>query len=383
MKTLLTSLAILLFMINVSAQKIATKKINQDPFIDFNNLIFVENGEESFIISKYKTTNKDYLCFLQWTNRIYGQDYPEVYNEMLPDTLKYPDLFNPEKSNEAVKGISQKQAQAFCQWRSDRLNEYILIREGILKKNFIQTNEDHFTTESYLSFQYSGMVKNDLLDLKTDKARPVVHTDYFLLPSFYIASKEELKICDSLMKLKSFKAPKRIKSDLDWWFKNELEILKIQATKSPLKFYLSKMKGAKTLEIKKYIKKSQKEFANKAIDYNPAGVLVSAKDYRAFNIHHLKPQTRYYAAFCDSLPNPFTYKFSTLDIKNEFGKMSFIYIADNFDGKPICLYDTEFENSSGGNISETGFYYAMNISYRIFLELQRYTIFKGGRGYRY
>ena len=381
MKNILISLATLLFIQYVSAQKIATKKIKQDPFY-YDNFIFVENGEESFIISKFKTTNKDYLCFLQWTYRVYGNDYPSVYTEMQPDTIKYPDLFNPEKSNDAVKGISQKQAQSFCQWRSDRLNEGILIREGILKKNFNQINEDNFTTESYLCFQYEGMVKNDVIDIKTHKARTIIHTDYFLLPSFYIASKEELKICDSLMKFTNLKTPKRIESDLDWWFKNEFEISKQSSFKSPMELYQSKIQSGKLSNIKKYIKTLQKELANKVIDYNPSGVLVSEKDYRTYKLHHLDTQMRYYPILCDKLSNPFDTKLSSLENKNNLGKMSFSYFADNFDGKPICIYTSEFEDHSTANISETGFYYAMNVPYRIFMEIQKNAL-NFGKAYKY
>jgi hypothetical protein len=385
MKILLTLLVILLFIVNVSAQKIATKKIKQDPFY-FDNFNFVENGEESFIISKYKTTNKDYLCFLQWTNRVYRQDYPEEYNAMLPDTTKYPDLFNPEKANDPVKGVTHKQAEAFCQWRSDRLNEYILIREGIMKKDFSQMNANSFSTESYLTLHYNGLIKNDLLDLKTHEARPVIQSDYILVPGFYIASKEELRLSDSLMKLKSIDPdPPRIKSDLDWWYKNEFEFSESDMNNSPLKFYNSKLKNGQIKNIKKHIKTLQKDLGKKVIDYNPAGVLVSTKDYRTFNIYHLKPQTRYYSVFCDSLPNPFAYKkpYNTEE-KNEQGKMSYRYIADNFDGKPICLYRTEFENQSGSNISESGFYCAMNMPYRIMLEIQKHSLLgMPGSIYRY
>ena len=112
---------------------------------------------------------------------------------MLPDTITYPDIFNPEKLNMPVKGITKKQAQVFCQWRSDRLNEYILIREGILNKNLIQYNESSFNTESYLSGQYEGIVRNDIYDVYTKKARRIIHSDLILIPVFYIASKEELQ----------------------------------------------------------------------------------------------------------------------------------------------------------------------------------------------
>ena len=41
----------------------------------------------------------------------------------------------------------------------------LLIREGILKMDPSQSNEENFNTEAYLAGQYEGLVKNDLVDL--------------------------------------------------------------------------------------------------------------------------------------------------------------------------------------------------------------------------
>jgi hypothetical protein len=45
------------------------------------------------------------------------------------------------------------------------VNEQILIREGIMRSNPNQINEDNFNSESYLAGQYEGLVKSDLQDL--------------------------------------------------------------------------------------------------------------------------------------------------------------------------------------------------------------------------
>jgi hypothetical protein len=376
MKKLLAFLFIILIISTLSAQKIATKKIGQDPFL-FDNFILLQNGEKSFIISKFKTTNKEYLCFLQWTYRVYGQSYSGVYKEMLPDTITYPDIFDPAKSNMPVKGISKKQAQAFCSWRTDRLNEYILIREGILIKDFRQYNENNFNTESYLTGQYEGMVKNDIWDKYTKNIRKVLHSDFILLPGFYIASKEEIEICDSLNKLESIKGLKKITSDLDWWMKNELEFSIPNYDNSPFKSYKSKL-AENTLsdkhKIESFIKKYQKELANVTISFDTIGVMVSDKDLRNFNLYKYKSQMRYYKLISDSLQNPFVRPSLKFEITNKLGNMDYIYIADNFDGTPICIYKSSFEDASTDNISNTGFYCAMNIPYRLYWKLQEFSL---------
>jgi hypothetical protein len=360
------------------SQKIATKNIKCDPFWNFNNFILLENGEKSFIISKFKTTNREYLCFLQWTYTILGTDYPEVYQAILPDTTKFPDIFNPSKANLPVKGISLKQAQAFCSWRSDRLNEYILIREGILRKDFSQSNEENFNTESYLCNQYEGLVRNDLVDLDTKGVRKVLHPDYILVPGFYVATKDEIKTCDSLIKLVSLKPPKKISSDLDWWMNNQLDYSFMDNKKSPLAIFKTKLSGENLSGIKhkkKFIKKYQLQLAKDTISFDPVNVLVSEIDYRTFNLPHFKSQMRYYKLLTDSLPNPFNKSsFSKTEEKDSLGRMNFIYIADNTDGTPILINRAAFEEHSSADISNNGFYCAMNIPYRIYIEFQKFLL---------
>lgn len=381
---------ILFFFISVtwdlSAQKIATRKIKCDPFY-FDNFILVQNGEKSFIISKYKTTNKEYLCYLQWLFRVYGKDYPGAYIEMLPDTIAYPDIFDPSKFNDPVRGISKKQAQAFCQWRSDRLNEYILIREGILKKDFRQIDEDCFNTESYLSSYYLGLVKNDVLDKCTKQARQVIYTDFFLIPGLYLASKAELKICDSLVKLNTIENRKEIKSDLDWWMSNEIKIAAADSNYSPFKSYLSKLQGvslSKDRDIKYLIKKYQKELACKTLNFDTANVITSDNDYRTFNLHTHKTKLRYYKLIVDSLHDPFVYPRSNSEQKDEYGRTDYVYIADNYDGTPICIYKSALEENNMDDVTKNGFYCAMNIPFRLNWELQQFTyIIYSYRHYRY
>lgn len=387
MKKLLTLVSLLIIVSSLCAQKIATKYVKLDPFGINNNFVLLQNGENSFIISKFKTTNMEYLCFLQWTHRVYGQNYPEVYKEMLPDTLTYPDIFNPAKSKMPVKGISKKQAQAFCQWRSDRLNEYILIREGILKKDFNQRNKENVNTESYLTNQYEGMVKNDLLDKYTKTIRKVIHSDFILLPGFYIASAQEIKTCDSLIKIQKIKNQKMIKSDLDWWMKNELEYSISDFSNPPFKSYKSKL-TRNTLsdknKIVSFIRKYEKELGQQTISFDITGVLVSDKDYRNFNLRNFKSSMRYYHLLADSLSNPFIWQAPYTEKKDKLGKMDYIYIADNLDGTPICIYKSAFEDNSANYISNTGFYCAMNLPFRILWKLQEFSLINySNKIYRY
>ena len=69
-------------------------------------------------------------------------------------------LRHPTYKEYPVVGVSWVQANDYCKWRTDRVNEYILCREGILdwEMNNKELNPFHmFNTEAYLAGQYFGM----------------------------------------------------------------------------------------------------------------------------------------------------------------------------------------------------------------------------------
>lgn len=370
---------------SLNAQKIASTKIKNDPFY-FDNLFLVQDDEKSFIISKHKTTNQEYLCFLMWTYRVFGQDYPEVFEEMLPDTVLYPDIFKPEKSNMPVKGINKKQANAFCQWRSDRLNEFILIREGVLGKDFEQKNERNFNTEFYLSNNYNGLIMRNIFDRRINEIRGVIHSDFMLLPVFYVASKEQLKTCQTLIRTTQIKTAKKVTSDLDWWYSNELDFLFFNSNKnSPFDSYLIKVKSsglATKKSIQTLLKKYQTELATQLIEFDTINSMYSNKDFRIFNLPDYEAQLRYFKPITSNAANPFVRLTPSSEEGDYFGKMNYVYIADNFDATPICIYKSVFEERNDNNYS--GFYCAMNIPYRLLWELQESRFIKYSKNiYRY
>lgn len=119
----------------------------------------------SFYLDEKEVTNLSWCEYLYWLNRTYGSDFPLVPVNALPDTLSWANsvgnnenyvkdyLRHPAYANYPVVGISWMQANNYCEWRTDRVNEFILIREGILLMNPMQQNEP-FTTGAYLAGQY-------------------------------------------------------------------------------------------------------------------------------------------------------------------------------------------------------------------------------------
>ncbi|RYZ40850.1 MAG: gliding motility lipoprotein GldJ, partial [Sphingobacteriales bacterium] len=83
---------------------------------------------------------------------------------------------------------------AYCAWRTDRVNEMILIKNGMLKKNQNQVNEDVFTSEAYTTGQYLGTPgRNQKRDLDPNGAgkRNTTYSDGFLLPSYRLPTEAE------------------------------------------------------------------------------------------------------------------------------------------------------------------------------------------------
>ena len=160
----------------------------------------------SFYMDETEVTNHFWTEYLTWLQRIYGSSYPEIVERALPDTaawrnkLAYNEpmvnyyLRHPAYRDYPVVGVSWLQANDFCKWRSDRVNEGILIREGLLVHNpNAQIDEEHFTTETYLSGQYQGERLREGLPsygLNTE-FRDVRIEDGVLLPDYRLPTEAE------------------------------------------------------------------------------------------------------------------------------------------------------------------------------------------------
>ncbi len=118
----------------------------------------------SFYMDETEISNMNWCEYLYWIGRTYVE-YPMIYKKALPDTLCWREklgynkpyveyyLRHPSYRDYPVVGVSWLQASDFCAWRTDRVNEYILIREGVLIMNPEQQSEP-FTTDSYLAGKY-------------------------------------------------------------------------------------------------------------------------------------------------------------------------------------------------------------------------------------
>lgn len=184
-------------------------RAEQDVMFDWNNRP-ARVTVSSFYMDQTEVTNFHWLEYLYWISRAYNETYPMVYKNALPDTLvwrsplafmeKYVDYYlrHPAYRDYPVVGVSWLQANDFCKWRTDRVNEYILIREGILGFDIAQQDEETFNTDAYYAGQYEGVVEKNLKDLNpTNKngkklgERIVRMEDGILLPSYRLPTEAE------------------------------------------------------------------------------------------------------------------------------------------------------------------------------------------------
>ena len=183
-------------------------RAEQDVMYDWNNRP-ARVSVSSFYMDQTEVTNFHWCEYLYWISRAY-ETYPIVYKNALPDTnawrspLGFQEKFveyylrHPAYRDYPVVGVTWLQASDYCKWRTDRVNEYILIREGVLDYNIDQKDEATFNTEAYLAGQYSEKVLNNPQDLNPSHAsgkklgtRQVRMEDGWLLPRYRLPTEAE------------------------------------------------------------------------------------------------------------------------------------------------------------------------------------------------
>ncbi len=177
---------------------------SETPFYDWDNMPR-KVTINSFYMDQTEVSNLDYREYIYWLNRVYGESYPSVVQKALPDTLVWRDRLayneplvqtyfrHPSYQHYPVVGVSWLQANDYASWRTDRVNENILIQAGILDFDPDQKDDNNFNTDAYLAGQYEGLVNEGMEDLDPNGTgiRNVRFEDGILLPRYRLPTEAE------------------------------------------------------------------------------------------------------------------------------------------------------------------------------------------------
>ncbi len=143
-------------------------KVADDPMHDWNNTPNQQHVQ-SFYMDETEVTNLMYMEYLDWLKRVFPpeeENYKNIYQGASPDTLVWRNrlgynetmtnnyLRHPAYAEYPVVGVNWIQATEFSKWRTDRVNESVLEREGYLKKDAKVSDvkaEATFSTDTYLA----------------------------------------------------------------------------------------------------------------------------------------------------------------------------------------------------------------------------------------
>lgn len=142
-------------------------RVQDDVMHDWNNTP-TQQHVQSFYMDETEVTNLMYLEYLDYLKKVYPpseERYRNIYHGALPDTLVWRNrlgynetmtnnyLRHPAYANYPVVGVSWIQAVEFSDWRTDRVNELRLEKEGFTAEGARYNAEAGatFDTETYLN----------------------------------------------------------------------------------------------------------------------------------------------------------------------------------------------------------------------------------------
>lgn len=193
-------------------------KVQDDVMHDWNNTPNQQHVQ-SFYMDETEVTNFMYTEYLDWLKGVFppeDENYKNIYKGALPDTLVWRNrlgfnetmtenyLRHPAYAYYPVVGVSWVQAVEFSNWRSNRVNEFILEREGFTARGarFDVDASSTFDTEAYINaptLAYGGsdslarggksseqrMKRNDSTDIFVQRK------DGILLPKYRLPTEAE------------------------------------------------------------------------------------------------------------------------------------------------------------------------------------------------
>ena len=123
---------------------------NSDPVSGPNNNAKRRISNSGYFLDEYEVTNLNWREYVAWIGGVWAHEPRKILLAMPDETvwrkeLAYNEPFARNYYTHVafgyypVVGVTWKQAQEYCTWRTDRINEYQLISEGIIPFRTLQT----------------------------------------------------------------------------------------------------------------------------------------------------------------------------------------------------------------------------------------------------
>jgi len=158
----------------------------------------------SFYMDVTEIRNVDYREYMNWLSRVFGMNNPQVVRAALPDTLVWRDPMaynepyveyyyrHPSFNEYPVVGVNWLQAQDYCLWRTDRVNELILVDMGHIELSTDQQDERNFNTEAYIYGLYTPNIINPQPSLNPNQESRLINMeDGILMPKYRLPTEAE------------------------------------------------------------------------------------------------------------------------------------------------------------------------------------------------
>jgi len=189
-------------------------KVQDDVMHDWNNTPTAQHVQ-SFYMDETEVTNVMYLEYLDYLKAVYPPENPKyanIYKGALPDTLVWRNrlgynetmtnnyLRHPAYAEYPVVGVNWIQAVQFSEWRTDRVNEAMLEKEGYLAQDAKYQAmggevEGTFSTEAYLNRPesvYNGQIDSLQGKMKKDSVSTFAkRSTGIIMPAYRLPTETE------------------------------------------------------------------------------------------------------------------------------------------------------------------------------------------------
>ncbi len=147
---------------------------------------------DNFYCDETEVRNVDWMEYVFWTGKIYGlssEEYisvlPNIFDKNKTDTCK--NTFSNNYLNNALYyiypavGISQKQAENYSKWRSDRVFEQFLIDLKKIKYDTAQNKDTYFSINRYYKGTLPSIISSEKPEYYPEYSLPTLEERKLIL----------------------------------------------------------------------------------------------------------------------------------------------------------------------------------------------------------